>query len=284
MEWIERMNRAIAYLEEHLTENVDYEALGRMACCSAYHFQRMFGYMTEMSLGEYIRRRRMSRAAAELMGGARVLDVALKYGYNSPTAFTRAFQQVMGIVPSQVREPGVQIRSFPPIAFRITVKGGIPMEYRVEKKEAIRLLSGGSTAICHDLEKNFVTIPALWARVHQTGITAQLLKCMDQPPMGVLGVCMCMGAEESWRYHIAVASGAPADGLEELILPPHTWAIFPGRGGKEAIQSLEQRIVTDWLPTSGYEYADGPDIEVYLDPDPKDGQFEIWIPVTQKQE
>lgn len=106
MEWVDGLNKTIAYIEEHLTEEIDYIQLGRLACCSAYHYQRMFAYMAGVSLGEYIRRRRMSRAAVDLQSGEKVVDVAFKYGYQSPTAFNRAFQAVHGLAPSAVREPG----------------------------------------------------------------------------------------------------------------------------------------------------------------------------------
>ncbi len=115
MEWIERLNDAISYIEEHLTDKIDYEQLGHIACCSSYHFQRMFAYMAGIPLSEYIRRRRMSLAAVDLQGGdLKIIDVAGKYGYNSPTSFNRAFQSVHGIAPSAVKNEGVSIKSFPP--------------------------------------------------------------------------------------------------------------------------------------------------------------------------
>ena len=120
MEWIERLNDAIGYIEEHLTDEIDYEQLGQIACCSSYHFQRMFTYMAGISLSEYIRRRKMSLAAVDLQGKSmKIIDVAGKYGYNSPTAFNRAFQSVHGIAPSAVKNGGVSVKSFPPILCKI---------------------------------------------------------------------------------------------------------------------------------------------------------------------
>ena len=124
MEWVERLNEAIAYLEEHLTDEVDYGRLGQIACCSSWHFQRMFAYMAGVPLAEYIRRRKMSLAAVDLREkDAKIIDVAGKYGYSSPTAFNRAFQSVHGITPSAVKQEGVTVKSFPPVTFKITVKG-----------------------------------------------------------------------------------------------------------------------------------------------------------------
>ena len=222
MEWIERLNEAINYIEEHLADEIDYEELAKIAGCSTYHFQRMFAYMANISLSEYIRRRRMSLAAVDLQGGdAKIIDVALKYGYSSPTAFNRAFQTIHGIAPSLVRSEGVSVKSFPPMTFKITVKGVEEMNYRIEKKEAFR----------------------------------------------IVGVSMD-------------AEGA----FEEYTIPSFTWAIFTGEGVcPQAIQELEQRIVTEWLPTSGYEYDNGPDVELYISPDPQNAKFEVCIPVVKKQ-
>ena len=137
MEWIERLNSAVNYIEKNLTDKIDYEKLGQIACCSAYHFQRMFSYMAGMPLSEYIRKRKMSLAAVDLQGGhVKIIDVAQKYGYHSPTAFNRAFQSIHGIAPSAVKNEGVPVKSFPPITFKITVKGVEEMNYRIETKSA----------------------------------------------------------------------------------------------------------------------------------------------------
>lgn len=155
MEWINRLNKTIRYMEEHLTEEIDYEQLAQIACCSPYHFQRMFAYMAEVPLSEYIRRRRMSLAAVDLQDKeAKIIDVAMKYGYTSPTAFNRAFQSVHGIAPSLIRERGTEIKSFPPISFTITIKGVEEMNYRIEQKEAFRIV-GVSQPLYSEIEKNF---------------------------------------------------------------------------------------------------------------------------------
>ena len=124
MEWIERLNKAMSYIEEHITEEIDFEQTAKIACCSAYHFQRMFTYMAGIPLSEYIRRRRMTLAAVELQSSdEKVIDIALKYGYASPTAFNRAFQSVQGITPSAAKKKGTPVKSYPPLSFAITIKG-----------------------------------------------------------------------------------------------------------------------------------------------------------------
>lgn len=281
MEWIERLNEAIGYIEEHLTEEIDYGQLGKIACCSSYHFQRMFAYMAGIPLSEYIRRRKMSLAAVDLQSKSmKIIDVAGKYGYSSPTAFNRAFQSVHGIAPSAVKNEGVSVKSFPPVQFKITVKGVEEMNYRIETKDAFRII-GTSVPLHKDIEMNFTVIPSKWQEVSVNGTLQKLISMMDTPPMGVLGVSTCNDTEP-WRYYIAVASSQAKEDLEEYIVPAATWAIFSGEGTNLSIQELERRIVTEWLPTSGYEYGSAPDVEVYISPDPQNAKYEVWIPVVKK--
>ncbi|MBD5102857.1 MAG: AraC family transcriptional regulator [Subdoligranulum sp.] len=281
MEWVERLNQSIVYIEEHLTGEIDYERLGQIACCSAYHYQRMFTYMAGVPLAEYIRRRRMSLAAVDLQGeNAKVIDIAGKYGYRSPTAFNRAFQGIHGIAPSAVKKEGVSVKSFPPITFTIAVKGVEEMNYRIETKEAFRVI-GISAPLHKELEQNFMVVPKMWQDAAADGTIQKLAGMMDTPPMGLLGVSACNDAEE-WKYFIAVSSTKKDSTLEEYTVPASTWAIFAGSGTNQSIQALEQRIIAEWLPASGYEYANAPDIEVYLNPDPQNAQYEVWIPVRKK--
>ena len=281
MEWIERFNHAIAYIEEHLKDDIDYEQLGKIACCSTYHFQRMFTYMAGIPLSEYIRRRKMSLAAADLQsGGKKIIDVAGEYGYQSPTAFNRAFQNIHGVAPSAVKNEGVSVKSFPPITFKITVKGVEEMNYRIEKKDAFRII-GVSQPLDKEIENNFTVVPKMWQEAALNGTIQRLAGLMDTAPMGLLGVSACNDVDQ-WKYFIAVASSKETIEFEEYIVPAATWAIFAGTGTNQTIQELEQRIVTEWLPTSGYEYANAPDVEVYLNPDPQNAQYEVWIPVIKK--
>ena len=280
MDWITGLNKTMDYIEAHLSGEIDYEQLARLACCSSYHSQRMFAYMAGVSLGEYIRRRRMSVAAADLQGGEKVLEVALKYGYQSPTAFNRAFQSVHGLPPSALRETGASVKAFPPLHFTITIKGVEQMEYRIEKRGPFRVV-GVSTAIDKDMEKNFDKIPLFWGQAAADGVIEKLAGMMDAQPMGILGVCACTG-EEEWRYWIAAASTRQDAALEEFTVPAAVWAVFPGSGTNQSIQELERRVLTEWLPSSGYEYGNAPDIEVYLNADPQDSKYEVWIPVVKK--
>ena len=281
MEWIERLNKTISYMEGHLTEEISYDELARMACCSTYHFQRMFAYIAGIPLSEYIRRRRMSLAAVELQSGeGKIIDIGMKYGYSSPTAFNRAFQSVHGIAPSIAQKGGTLIKSYPPISFKIAVKGGEELNYRTEEKASFRII-GVSQPLDKEIENNFMVVPQMWQKAATDGTLNKIIPLMNQQPMGVLGVSVCNDKEE-WKYFIAVSSSSEIDNsLEEYVVPGCTWAIFSGTGTNRSIQELQQRVVTEWLPTSGYEFADAPDVEVYLNSDPDNAQYEVWLPIRK---
>ena len=224
----------------------------------------------------------MSLAAVDLQSGTeRVIDIAEKYGYHSPTAFNRAFQGIHGVAPSAVKNEGVPVKSYPPITFKISVKGAEEMNYRIEKKDAFRIV-GVSAPLDKELEKNFAEVPKMWQKSLADGTIERLAGLMDAQPMGLLGVSACEDAEQ-WKYFIAVSSTKDRGGFEEYQVHAATWAVFPGTGTNQSIQELEKRIVLEWLPTSGYEYGNGPDIEVYLNADPQNARYEVWVPVVKKE-
>jgi AraC family transcriptional regulator len=285
MEWLERLNSAVNYIEEHLTDKVDIDKLSQIACCSPFHFQRMFSYLAEVPLSEYIRRRKMTRAAFDLQNSnEKVIDIALKYGYDSPTAFNRAFQGVHGIAPSIARQNGIALKAFMPICFQISIKGEMEMNYRIEKKEAFKIV-GVKEHYAINVEENFANVPVFWQRTVQSGIIPQICSYMDREPIGVLGVSTCMNGTD-FDYYIAVATNkeTPAE-LVEYTVPECTWAIFECIGAMPtALQNLQKRIVSEWLPTSGYEYANAPDIEVYFEGNQQadDYRCEAWLPIVKK--
>lgn len=282
MEWIERLNSALNYMEENLCGEVKLEEAAKIACCGTYHFQRMFAYMAGIPISEYIRRRRMSLAAVELQtGDNKVIDVSLKYGYDSPTAFNRAFKSIHGIAPSQAKEAGVVLKAYPPIHFQMVIKGENELNYHIEKKQAFRIV-GLAASLEKEIEKNFLVVPGMWEKVVKEGYVPKLMELCDGTIPGLLGVSSC-NDEEDWRYFISVTSHTEVkEPMDELTIPEAMWAIFEGEGTNASIQELERRIVMEWLPTSGYEYANAPDIEVYLRPDPQNAKYEVWIPVIRK--
>ncbi len=285
MEWLERLNQAMSYIEENLAGEIDYDHLARIACCSTFHFQRMFSYIANVPLAEYIRRRRMTAAAFDLQSsGLKVIDLALKYGYESPTSFSRAFQNVHGVSPSAARAAGMPLKAYPRMSFLITIKGDAEMNYRIEQKEAFRIV-GVKEHLDMKVEESMARVPQFWAETFQNGMFEVVCRLANGDSCGVLGVSTCMNGKY-FDYYIACESDAPAPaGTEEYLVPAATWAIFPCEGPMpQAIQELQKRIVSEWLPTSGYEYADAPDIEVYPEGDTKSLNYrsEVWLPVVQK--
>ncbi|WP_295582149.1 AraC family transcriptional regulator [uncultured Oscillibacter sp.] len=282
MEWLERLNDAMAYVEEHLTGEITLEGAAQRAACSAYHFQRMFPYVAGVSFSEYVRRRRMTAAAMDLAGGEeRVIDVAARYGYESPTAFNRAFQSVHGLPPKAARVRGAQLKAFPPITFTLSIKGEEAMEFQIVEREGFRVV-GFATKESMTMEDCFEKVPLFWKQV--SGDIPRLLPLMDGgEPRGVLGVSACDGGEFS-GYYIGVATGQAApEGMEACAVPAGTWAVFPCVGPMpQAMQALQQRIISEWLPASGYEYAAAPDIEVYFPGDQTAPGYrsEVWLPIT----
>lgn len=286
MEWIERMNLAVDYIENNLEGTVDTSEASKIAACSEFHFQRMFAFITGVTVNEYVRRRRMTCAAFDLMEtNSKVLDVALKYGYESPTSFNRAFQSIHGVSPSRAKTKGVALSSYPRITFTLSIKGEKAMDFKIVCKESIRIV-GYATHEVMTMEDCFEKVPLFWKKVAISGGFEKLCSLFrGKEPQGILGVSSCDNGEYS-GYYIAVATDAPVpDGMEEYIIPKTTYAVFEAVGpAQQAIQELQQRIITEWLPTSGYEYAPSADIEVYPDGNQqsKDYRSEVWLPIIKK--
>lgn len=285
MEWIARLNEAVAYLEENLDKEISYDRLAQIACCSTFHFQRMFSYIAEVPLAEYIRRRRLTRAAFDLQSSnEKIIDIAIKFGYDSPTAFNRAFQRLHGVSPTEARNKGVSLKAYPRISFKITIKGDTEMNYKIITKEAFKIV-GVKEHFNMCIEECFAKVPLFWQKTVQSGIVPAIISLLNNEPNGLLGVSTCMNGQDL-DYYIAVATDreTPA-GMVEYTIPACTWAVFECVGAMPtAIQELQKRIITEWLPTSGYEYANAPDIEVYFEGDQQadDYRCEVWLPITKK--
>lgn len=286
MSWIDGMNDALDYIEANLAGEIDVSKLAQLAACSEFHFQRMFAFIAGVTVNEYIRRRRLTAAAFDLLQkNSKVLDVALKYGYESPTAFTRAFQSIHGVSPSRVRSEGVNLNAFPRITFSLSVKGEKAMNFRIVNKESFRI-AGFATHEAMTMEDCFEKTPLFWRKVTAEGGIQKLRTLFEgKEPKGILGVSTCDGGDYS-GYYIAVATEAPAlEGMEEYIVPATTYAVFESVGAlPEALQKVQQRIITEWLPASGYEYAPAPDIEVYPEGDLSSPNYrcETWLPIIRK--
>jgi AraC family transcriptional regulator len=285
MDWLQRMNEAVSYIEENLDQEIDYDRLAKITCCSVFHFGRIFTFAADMTLGEYIRQRRLSRAALDLISTSdKVIDIAFKYGYNSPTAFTRAFINMHGVTPSAARENGVMLKSFPRIAFQMSIKGGKEMNYKIEEKPQMRFVGKKEAVSCIG-GQNFLRIPQLWQEISTGGTYDKLIALSNGNPTGVLGICANSRGDD-FDYFIASSSDAEVPkGMEELVIPAGLWVVFQCVGPMpKAIQEVWKRIHTEWFPTSGYEHTGGAELEWYSDGDSDADDYlsEIWIPIVKK--
>ncbi len=286
MDWLDHMNAAIDYIEERLEDEIDYNEAAKIACCSLFHFQRMFSFVAGMGLSDYVRQRRMTLAAFDLLNSSeKIIDIAMKYGYTSPTAFTRAFINMHGIAPSMIRVHGVPLSSFPRITFHLSVLGGKEMKYRIEEKPTMRFV-GKKEAITNKGGANFARVPQIWEELCKDGSYAQIMALSNQEPSGVMGICANF-RESDFDYFIASATDKDIpEGMEELKVAAGLWVVFECVGPMpDAIQAVWKRIYSEWFPSSGYEHAGTAEIEWYSDGDGSaaDYQSEIWIPIQKKK-
>lgn len=287
MEWLKKLGKAIDYIEDNLDKEISYDEAAHIACCSPYYFQRVFSYVSGVSLAEYIRRRKMTQAAFELQRtDSRVIDVALKYGYSSPTSFNRAFQNVHGITPTAAKLGGNVLQAYPSIQFKIEITGGSAMAYRIVKKPSLRIV-GIRIPLTSDMEDNLRIVPEFWKALLQGEQFLEICSLSNGEPRGILGISVYRNPKEIY-YYIGIAANSPAPaGMYECEIPAATWVIFENDGRfKEDVQSVFKRFYMEWLPFSGYQYAELPDIEVYpiCSGQPVNGHSEVWIAVSKEDD
>ncbi len=292
MEWVAGIQRAIDYMENHLTEKIDYEEVAREACSSVFHFQRIFGILCGVSVGDYIRMRRLSLAAEDLIDTEeKVIDIALKYGYDTPESFTRAFVRFHGVTPTEARR-GKNVKSFSEMSVKLILTGGSTMDYRIEKLEAFPVLCRRKTVKKFENETAAADISAFWEECKANGSIRKLIDCFPKEPKlkGLLGICFSGEmASSNFPYGIGVEyDGRPVD-LEELEIveiPAHTYAVFTSKGKMpEAFEETYRKIVSEFFPQSSrYVYGQGVELEVYPSEQVNDPEYtcEIWIAVKEK--
>jgi AraC family transcriptional regulator len=297
MDWLTRMNRALDYVESNLANEIDMNVVAQKACSSSYNFQKMFSFITGISLVEYIRRRRLTIAAFEIQSSnVKIIDVALKYGYDSPVSFARAFQALHGIVPSLARDSGVILKAYPRISFQIQIKGESEMEYRIEAKKAFDIF--GIETIGSSIGDESYQSPAnLWQNCHKDGSYEKLFKDSgDLPSFVSQDLCKIHGAvnyrtteENTFPYMLCsfVESNSNTKGYSIAHIPAQTYAIFPSSKFKwdenfsSILSTLQKRFYSEWLPTSNYEKIDGAEFEIYGGTQ-EYGYIELWYPVVKK--
>lgn len=289
MEPLKQFNLAMRYIEANLDGEIDFEQVARLAGCSEYHFRRVFSFLSGLSLSEYIRRRRLTQAAVELLhGDIRVIDLAVKYGYDSPDAFSRAFQGLHGITPTQARMDGALLKAVPPMTFQMTVQGGTNMEYRIVEKEAFYIV-GIRKRVALQYHGVNPEIAAMWASLTEEDIR-DLKQRSSVEPKGLLSasVNFTEGRAEGTTLDqmIGVATDQPHAGKwDVLAVQPSTWGVFTARGRfPDALQAVWARIYSEWLAVSGYEINEGPEIlwNESKDTSLPDYHSEIWIPLLKR--
>lgn len=300
MDWITGIQNALNYIEAHLTEPLDMEEIAARSFSSAFHFQRVFSILCGYTLGEYIRNRRLSLAGAELAGSrAKVIDVAYKYGYETPESFAKAFLKFHGISPSQARRDGAMLKSFSPLTLKISLEGGNIMNYRIEEKSAM-LLTGFKRHFSGDPnDKNYQDHNfACETRARQYMLDG-LARDFDT----TYQVLKNFGPD-GYDYYIAAKLpkvtlddfeedlGQIAHWFEHLQIPAGTYMVCETERSKwpcDLQEELRRRAVSQWLPTSGYVLRDAPEINVVHwfweegnEALNNSRYCELWLPVERK--
>ncbi len=285
MDWVEAIAKAIGYIEENITSELSVERIAGQVNISPFYFQKSFSLLCGFSVMEYVRCRRLALAGNDLAGGQeKIIDIALKYGYDSPDSFARAFARFHGITPSSVKRSGGLLKTFAPLKIKLTLEGGYSMDYRIVKKESFAVM-GASKRFSYEKAKS--EIPEFWAEHFKKGGGKYVC--------GMFGVNIDenMGGSD-FEYLIADVYDPSKDipeGFVTRTVPAFTWAVFPCRGAMpNALQDINTKIFSEWLPAlKEYEFAAGYCIEMYDDASkyPKgtaDENYycEIWIPVKRK--
>ncbi|MFI0816194.1 GyrI-like domain-containing protein [Streptomyces sp. NPDC021098] len=284
---LERLNEALDHIEAHLDQRIEVTELARIAVTSEYHFRRMFSALAGVSLSEYIRRRRLTVAGAEVLAGERtLLEIAVRYGYGSGEAFARAFRALHGVGPGEARRGGATLNSQPRMSFRLIVEGSSTMRYRVVEREQFHVVGKKARVPLVHVGVN----PAIAAFIR--GIDEETLRRItalsDQEPEGIVAVSddldpsRAEGTELDYYHGVVTGSAGPED-LDTLTVPAGTWAVFGNSGPfPQALQYLWRDVFTQWFPSNPYQSRPGPEIlRTRLSPDGAEADAELWIPVER---
>lgn len=266
MDSLKKINDALNYIEENLISEINFKEVARLAFCSEYHLQRMFSFLAGITLSEYIGRRRLTLPALELNNSnTRIIDLAVKYGYNSPDSFTRAFQGLHGITSSEARFNGRSLKAYPRMTFKLSVKGGSEMNYRIEEKETFSIV-GIKRKVPIIFNGVNPEIASMWRSLNGETIN-KLKELSNVEPLGVISASVNfsegrMDEKGELDHYIGVATTKECpNNLAQLEVPASTWAVFEVVGPfPGALQNVWGRIYSEWFPSSSYQQAEGPEI------------------------
>ncbi|MBP3332990.1 MAG: AraC family transcriptional regulator [Clostridia bacterium] len=302
MDWITGIQKAIDYIEENITEEIDYEKVAAESFSSSYHFQRVFSILCGYTLGEYVRLRRLSLAGAELASGkAKVIDIALKYGYDRPDSFAKAFQKFHGITPSQARADGSKLKSFSRLSIKISLEGGSTMNYRIEEKDEMILtgfkahFTGAPYGKDREKQEEELFISTRGKQWFLKGASGDddaycVITSVDDNGYDYYYCHKLDSYERQNLYNHAVTG---VDFVESLNLktveiPKTTYVIFETSDTKSTIcdyfdlLGLRIKILTEWMPEMGFQLAKGPELAVYHWKPKNERNVQIWLPIEKK--
>lgn len=296
MEWIAAMQQAITYMEEHLMKEINYEDVAKHVHTSSYEFHRAFSFLTGMTANSYIRNRKLSLAGREIVEtDTKITDIALKYGYETPESFTKAFTRFHGIAPKFAREESAKLVLFNPIVIKLTVEGGKSMDYRIvqtKEQKFIALVRSFRNEIINDEENH--DIPDFWGECHDKNLVEPIRNLRPEGKRDLYGLCSpTQEGENTFEYGIGVlideeTMDFDANEMEKAgyciwDVKPGTYVVFDCIGDDgNCISDTWTKFYKEFLPQMGYESETETDYEIYLEKG-RTGLFcELWIPVRRK--
>ncbi|MDD4414801.1 MAG: helix-turn-helix domain-containing protein [Oscillospiraceae bacterium] len=284
MDWLSGMQKAINYIEDNITEDFDCEEIARQAFSSSYHFQRVFSILCGYSLGEYIRNRRLSLAGTELMTtNEKIIDIAIKYGYDSPDGFTKAFTRFHSVAPSSARKEKTALKSFSRLSIKLSLEGGSIMDYKVKKELAFDLV-GYKRKFNGGFDERFDQESDFWVN---TRAEQEVLTKLRNTQENIWYDVNCNFSDNGYDHYICVATNNNApDGFEKIHIPEQLYVIVQTERAKYPtvlLPELRKRIVSEWLPSSGYILTEGYEIAVahWYPIGTENKYIEVWIPIKK---
>lgn len=287
---LDRLNDAMEIVERDLAEpggTVDVAGLARVTLTSEYHFRRLFSALAGMPLSAYVRRRRLTLAAAEVLEGRRgLLEIAVRYGYGSHEAFARAFRAMHGVGPAEARRVGASLTTQSRLSFRLVVEGSSSMRYRVVEKDAFSVV--GKVARVPLVHEGMNPAIVSFVRGLPKETVRRIEALSDQEPRGTVNISVNLdesraeGTELDYWLGAVTGTEAPAD-LDRLPVRAGTWAVFSGSGPfPETVQHLWRDVFTQWFPSNPYRSRPGPEmLAARLSDDGTEAEAELWIPVER---
>lgn len=287
MDCLQTIRSAIEYMEGHMLDNITYEDAAQHVHMSNYYFHRLFSMVVGITANEYIRNRKLSMAGQELiMSDKKIIDIALKYGYESPESFTKAFTRFHGVTPNIAKRSGAQLKSFNRLTIKIQFEGGTAMEYKIVERERFRLLAKVEAFRNESIsEEGNTEIPDFWNRCSQDGVFEVLKKHTKHHD--IYGLCAPVSKESDYfDYGIGMIydGGEIPEGFRIWEVAPTLWAVFKCMGtSSTCIGEAWDRIYKEFLPGADYNMLDDTDFELYSEKNEKGCFCEIWIPVERKK-